>query len=171
MLHKICEGDVFPTCSANKVQNTYMLHNTPQMRIGVRGRGFDAGAGKEGAGKEIGEIQTGSRQTESRQTGSRQTRSRQTGSRQTGSRQTADPLSPKTNATLPGSAPAQKKKKSAKISDRKFRFLRIWRGFGRATAKQTSKSASGSNFASDRLILRSVRPNIVKNNICSRSKY
>ena len=43
----------------------------PQMRMGVRGRGFDAGAGKEGAGKEIGEIQTGSRQTESRQTGPR----------------------------------------------------------------------------------------------------
>ena len=64
------------------------IHNTPQMRIGVRGRGFDAGGGKEGAGKEIGEIQTGSRQTESRQTGSRQTGSRQTGSRQTGSRHT-----------------------------------------------------------------------------------
>ena len=46
----------------------------------------------------------------------------------------------------------RKKFCSAKISDRKFRFLLIWRGFGRATAKRTSKSASGSNFAPDRLI-------------------
>ena len=50
-----------------------------------------------------------------------------------------------------------------KISDRNFRFLLIWPGFWRATAKRTSKSASGSIFALDRLILRSVRPNIVKN--------
>ena len=55
------------------------------------------------------------------------------------------------------------KKKSAKISDEIFCFLLIWCGFGRATAKRTSKSASGSNFAPDRLILRSVRTNIVKN--------
>ena len=30
---------------------------------------------------------------------------------------------------------------SAKFSDEKFRFLWIWHGFGRATAKRTSKSA------------------------------
>ena len=57
----------------------------------------------------------------------------------------------------------QKKNFGAKISDENFCFLPIWRGFWRATAKRTSKSASGSNFAPDRLILRSVRPNIVKN--------
>ena len=47
---------------------------------------------------------------------------------------------------------------SAKFSDQKFRFSLIWRGFGRSTAERTSKSASTSNFALDRLILRSVRP-------------
>ena len=50
------------------------------------------------------------------------------------------------------------KKKSAKFSDHNFRFSLIWRGFGRSTAERTSKSASTSNFALDRLILRSVRP-------------
>ena len=53
----------------------------------------------------------------------------------------------------------------AKFSDEKFRFWQIWRGFWRATAKRTSKSSSTSNFAQDRLILRSVRPNVVKNMI------
>ena len=47
---------------------------------------------------------------------------------------------------------------SAKFSDQNFRFSLIWRGFGRSTAERTSKSASTSNFALDRLILRSVRP-------------
>ena len=51
----------------------------------------------------------------------------------------------------------------AEILDRKIRFLQIWRVFRGSTAKRTSKSSSASNFALDRLILRSVRPNIVKN--------
>ena len=46
---------------------------------------------------------------------------------------------------------------SAKFSDHNFRFSLIWRGFGRSTAERTSKSASTSNFALDRLILRSAR--------------
>ena len=58
-----------------------------------------------------------------------------------------------------------KKNFGAKISDEKFCFLPIWRAFWRATAKLMSKSASGSNFAPDRLILRSVRLNLVKNTI------
>ena len=45
----------------------------------------------------------------------------------------------------------------------KFRFPSIGRGFWGATAKRTSKSDSSSNFALDRLFLRSVRPKIVKN--------
>ena len=49
---------------------------------------------------------------------------------------------------------------SAKISDRKFRFSLIWCGFRGATAERSSKSASSSNFASDRLILRSMRSKI-----------
>ena len=49
----------------------------------------------------------------------------------------------------------------AKFFDRKFQFSLIWRGFGAATAERTSKSASSSNFALDRLILRSVRPKIL----------
>ena len=44
-----------------------------------------------------------------------------------------------------------------KVFRRKIRFSLIWRGFWRATAERTSKSASTSNFALDRLILRSVR--------------
>ena len=51
-----------------------------------------------------------------------------------------------------------KNKFSAKISDQNFGFSLILRGFGRSTAERTSKSASTSNFALDRLILRSVRP-------------
>ena len=39
----------------------------------------------------------------------------------------------------------------------------MWRGFGRATAKWTSKSSCASNFAPDRLLLRSLRPNFVEN--------
>ena len=50
---------------------------------------------------------------------------------------------------------------SAKISDRKFCFSPIWRGFGRATAERMSKSACSSNFALDRLIERPVRPKIL----------
>ena len=49
-------------------------------------------------------------------------------------------------------------KKIAKSSDLNFRFSLIWHGFGRATAERTSKSASSSNFALDRLTQRSVRP-------------
>ena len=41
-----------------------------------------------------------------------------------------------------------------------FSFLLIRLGFGRSTEKRTSKSAYASNFAPDRLILRSVRPNM-----------
>ena len=51
-----------------------------------------------------------------------------------------------------------KKTFSAKILDRKFRFSSIWRGFRGSTAERTSKSASSSNFALDRLIQRSVSP-------------
>ena len=47
---------------------------------------------------------------------------------------------------------------SAKILDRKIRFLLIWHGFGGATAGRTSKSASSSNFALERLIESSTRP-------------
>ena len=50
---------------------------------------------------------------------------------------------------------------SAKISDWKFCFSPIWRGFGRATAERMSKSACSSNFALDRLIERPVRPKIL----------
>ena len=50
------------------------------------------------------------------------------------------------------------KKIPAKILDRKIRFSTIWCGFGRATAERTSKSASSSNFALERLIERLVRP-------------
>ena len=53
---------------------------------------------------------------------------------------------------------APPKTKSAKNLERKFRFSAIWREFWRATAERTSKSTSTSNFALDRLILRSVRP-------------
>ena len=49
------------------------LQYTPQMRIGVRGRGFDAGGGKEGAGEEIEEIQTDRIQTDGIQTDQIQT--------------------------------------------------------------------------------------------------
>ena len=55
----------------------------------------------------------------------------------------------------------RQKKRSAKISDRKFCFSPIWRGFGRATAERMSKSACSSNFALDRLIERPVRPKIL----------
>ena len=51
---------------------------------------------------------------------------------------------------------------SAKISDQKFWFSLIWRGFGRATAERMSKSACSSNFALDRLIERPVRPKILR---------
>ena len=50
---------------------------------------------------------------------------------------------------------------SAKISDWKFCFSPIWRGFGRATAERMSKSACSSNFALDRLIERPVHPKIL----------
>ena len=50
------------------------------------------------------------------------------------------------------------KKISAEMSDQKFRFLLIWHGHWGAMTKRTSKSASSSNFALDRLIQRSVRP-------------
>ena len=59
---------------------------------------------------------------------------------------------------------------SAKNSDQKFRFSRRRRGFGRPTAKRTSKSASTSNFALDRLILRSVRSNFTENMIFTAAK-
>ena len=77
------------------------------MRIGVRGRGFDAGGGKEDAAKEIGEIQTGSRQTESRQTESRPTGSRETGSRRTGSRQTGPETGPDRSVQTDQSRPTR----------------------------------------------------------------
>ena len=51
------------------------------------------------------------------------------------------------------------KKKSSKISQS---FSMFSGGFGGAGGKRTSKSASASNFAPDRPILRSVRPKIVK---------
>ena len=51
---------------------------------------------------------------------------------------------------------------SAKFSNRKVSFSSIWLGFGGPTAERTSKSTSSSNFAPDRLILRSVRQKIVK---------
>ena len=54
-------------------------------------------------------------------------------------------------------------KKSSKMFDRNFHFSSIWRGFRRSTAERTSKSASPSNFALDRLILRSVRPQFDQN--------
>ena len=54
-----------------------------------------------------------------------------------------------------------KRVSKAKHSDGKFCFLPIWRGFGRAATKWTSKSSSASNFAQDRLILRCVRPKIM----------
>ena len=57
----------------------------------------------------------------------------------------------------------RRKKKSTKISDRKFCFSQILHVFQGATAKGTSKSDSSSNFALDGLILRSVRPKIAMN--------
>ena len=50
------------------------------------------------------------------------------------------------------------KKQITEIFGSQFRFSLIWRGFGPSTFERTSKSASTSNFALDRLILRSVRP-------------
>ena len=51
---------------------------------------------------------------------------------------------------------------SKKIVDENFEseilFFADWRDFRGATAERTSKSASSSNFALDRLIQRSVRP-------------
>ena len=43
------------------------------------------------------------------------------------------------------------------FSDRKICFLPIWCGFRGSTAERTSKSASASNFALDRLILSCLR--------------
>ena len=54
-----------------------------------------------------------------------------------------------------------RKKKIGEISDQNFCFSPIWRGFGRATAEQMSKSACSSNFALHRLIERPVRPKIL----------
>ena len=59
---------------------------------------------------------------------------------------------------------------STKFLDRKFRFSPRRRGFGRPTSKRTSKSAFSSNFALDRLILRSVRPNFIENMFCTAAK-
>ena len=59
---------------------------------------------------------------------------------------------------------------STKFADRKFCFLLIWCGFQGSTAERTSKPVSASNFALDRLILRSVRPKNYENCVfCSSS--
>ena len=47
---------------------------------------------------------------------------------------------------------------SVHLNDLVLRFSLIWHGFGAATAERTSKSASSSNFALERLIHRSTRP-------------
>ena len=66
-----------------------------------------------------------------------------------------------------------KKNLSAKILDRKFCFLPFWRDFGGATNFWTSKSASSSNFALDRIIQRSVRPKNIRfgKNLGSSKKF
>ena len=62
---------------------------------------------------------------------------------------------------------------SAKILDRKFCFLPCWHGFWGSTNFRTSKSASSSNFALDRLFQRSVRPKNIgfAENLGSQQKF